>query len=109
MAVTWSKPLMWAFTCRVRYTGRTGPRIAQKRPGKQEPEAIARRLLQIAVYDKSCRIGGAVTLDDLADTSEVGDWKMPDFKAACAYAASQGWLVVHDDGLTLTVAGLAAA
>ena len=34
---------------------------------------------------------------------------MPDFKAACAYAASQGWLIVDDDVLTLTVAGLAAA
>ena len=47
-------------------------------------------------------------LDDLAETSEVGDWKMPDFKAACAYAASQGWLIVEDDVLTLTTAGLAA-
>jgi hypothetical protein len=34
---------------------------------------------------------------------------MPDFKAACAYAASQGWLIVRDDTLTLTTAGLAAA
>ena len=34
---------------------------------------------------------------------------MPDFKAACAYAASQGWLIVQDDALTLTTAGLAAA
>ena len=48
-------------------------------------------------------------LDDLAETSEVGDWKMPDFKAACSYAASQGWLIVRDDMLTLTTAGLAAA
>ena len=39
----------------------------------------------------------------------IGDWKMPDFKAACAYAASQGWLIVQDDALTLTTAGLAAA
>jgi hypothetical protein len=43
------------------------------------------------------------------DTSEVGDWKMPDFRMACAYAASQGWLIVQDDTLTLTTAGLAAA
>ena len=50
-----------------------------------------------------------LTLDDLAETSEIGDWKMPDFKAACAYAASQGWLIVEDDTLTLTTAGLAAA
>jgi hypothetical protein len=49
------------------------------------------------------------TLDDLAETSEVGDWKMPDFRMACSYAASQGWLIVEDDVLTLTTAGLAAA
>jgi hypothetical protein len=53
--------------------------------------------------------GRTLTLDDLVDTSEVGDWKMPDFRAACAYAVSQGWLIVEDDGLTLTTAGLAAA
>jgi hypothetical protein len=84
-------------------------RIARKRPGKQEPEAIARRLLQIAVYDKSCRVGVKLTLDDLAETSEVGAWMMPDLKTACDYAASQGWLIVEDDALTLTTAGLAAA
>jgi mannose-6-phosphate isomerase-like protein (cupin superfamily) len=27
---------------------------------------------------------------------------MSDFKAACAYAVSRGWLIVQDDGLTLT-------
>jgi hypothetical protein len=47
-------------------------------------------------------------LDDLAETS-IGDWKMPDFKAACSYAASQGWPIVQGDVLTLTTAGLAAA
>jgi hypothetical protein len=89
-----------------RITGR--PQIARKRPGKQEPEAIARRLLAIAVYDKSCRVGATLTLDDLAETA-IGDWKMPDFRAASSYAASQGWLIVEDDVLTLTTAGLAAA
>ena len=85
------------------------PRIARKRPGKQTAEeTLCRRLLEIVVYDKCCRIGGTLTMDDLAET-EVGDWKMPDFKAACAYAASQGWLIVEDDVLTLTTAGLAAA
>jgi hypothetical protein len=84
------------------------PRIARQRPGKQEPEAIARRLLAIVVYDKRCRIGGSLTLDDLIET-EIGDWKMPNFKLACAYAASQGWLIVKDEVLTLTAAGLAAA
>jgi hypothetical protein len=58
-------------------------------------EAIGRRLLRIVVYDKRCRIGATVTVDDLAETSEIGNWKMPDFKAACAYAASQGWLIVQ--------------
>jgi hypothetical protein len=50
-----------------------------------------------------------VTLDDLADTSEIGDWQMPEFRTACACAASQGWLIVEDDVLTLTTAGVAAA
>jgi hypothetical protein len=68
-------------------------------------ETTGRRLLEILVYDKSCRIGGTLTLDDLAET-EIGDWKMPAFRTACAYAASQGWL---DDVLTLTTAGLAGA
>jgi hypothetical protein len=69
---------------------------------------MGRRLLRIVVYDKCCRIGDSLTLDDLAETSEIGDWKMPDFKAACAYAVSQGWLIVADDVLTLTTAGLGA-
>jgi hypothetical protein len=60
------------------------------------------------VYGKQCRIGGTLTLDDLKET-KVGDWKMPAFKAACAYAASQGWLIVEDDALTLTAARLGAA
>ena len=80
------------------------PRIARRRPGKQAPEALGRRLLEIVVYDKDRRIGGTLTLDDLAET--VGDWKMPEFKLACSYAASQGWLIVQDDVLTLTTAGL---
>ena len=33
---------------------------------------------------------------------------MPDFKAACAYAVSQCWLIVEDDVLTLTTAGAGA-
>jgi hypothetical protein len=70
---------------------------------------LGRRLLNIVVYDRCCRSGDKLTLDDLAETSEVGDWKMPDFRMACAYAASQGWLIVSDDTLTLTTAGLAAA
>jgi hypothetical protein len=85
------------------------PRIARNRPRKQTLEVLGRRLLEIVVYGKCCRIGGTLTLDDLAETSEIGDWKMPDFRMACAYAASQGWLIVKDDALTLTTAGLASA
>ena len=84
-------------------------RISKKRPGTQTAEAIGRRLLDVIVYGMSCRIGDKVILDDLAETSEVGDWKMPDFKRACAYAASQGWLVTDGDTMILTTAGSAAA
>jgi hypothetical protein len=41
--------------------------------------------------------------------TEIGDWKMPEFKRCCDYAASQGWLTIEGDRLTLTVAGIAAA
>ena len=83
-------------------------RIARKHPSKQTPETLGRRLLEIVVYDRCCRIGGTQSLDDLSET-EIGDWTMPNFRAACAYAASQGWLVVQDDVLRLTIAGLRAA
>jgi hypothetical protein len=33
---------------------------------------------------------------------------MPNFRMACSYAASPGWLIVEDDMLTLTTAGLRA-
>jgi hypothetical protein len=84
------------------------PRVARKRQIKRTPQTIGRRLLEIVVYGKLCRIGGTLTLDDLAETP-IGDWKMPDFKMACSYAASQGWLIVEDNALTLTAAGLTAA
>ena len=83
------------------------PRTARKHPSKQTAEAIGRRLLEIIVYEKSYRIGGKLSVNDIAEI-EIGDWKMPDFKAACAYAASQGWLMVEDDVLTLTTAGMRA-
>ena len=54
-------------------------------------------------------MGAKLNLNDLVETTEVGDWKMPDFKLARTYAVSQGWLVVAGDMLTLTTAGLAAA
>ena len=90
-----------------RNTGRL--RTARKRPSKQTSETIGRRLLEIVVYRKSCRVGGTLTLDELAETSEVGDWMMPEFRAACSYAVIQGWLIVQHDRVTLTTAGLAAA
>ncbi len=93
----------------IQYQGVRHAGIVRKRPREQTAETIARRLLDIIVYSKSCRIGAKLSLDELADSSEVGDWKMPDFRLACRYAASQGWLVVNDDSLTLTTAGLAAA
>ena len=83
-------------------------RSASTRPAKQTPETLGHRLLEIVVYDKCCRIGGSLRLDDLAD-SEIGDWTMPNYRRACRYAASQGWLVVGHDTLTLTIAGLRAA
>jgi hypothetical protein len=91
------------------YIGQHGvqrPEITRKRPSKLTAETIGRRLLEIVVYERCCRIGEKLTLDDLVETSEVGDWKMPDFKAGRAYAVSQGWLIVQDDA-TLTTAGLA--
>jgi hypothetical protein len=83
------------------------PRVAGKRI-KRTPQAMGRRLLEVVVYDKGCRIGATLALRDLTETA-IGGWKMPDFRAACAYAASQGWLIVEDEKLTLTAAGLAAA
>jgi len=85
------------------------PGGGRKGPSTPTPQALGRRLLDVLVYAKRCRIGSTLTIDDLVETSEIGDWKMPDFRMACAYAASQGWLVVQDDVLTLTTAGLAAA
>ncbi len=83
-------------------------RIGGKQPRKQTADEFGRRLLEIIVYGQNCRIGGHVSLNDL-EATEIGDWTMPDFRAACAYSASQGWLIVRDDGVTLTTAGLAAA
>jgi hypothetical protein len=83
-------------------------RVSKEPLRKQTPAAIGRKLLDVVVHGKSCRIGGKLLLDDLVETTEIGDWKMPD-RAACTYAVSQGWLIVEDDGLTLTTAGLAAA
>ena len=83
-------------------------RTGRKQSPKQTASEVGHRLLEIIVYGQNCRAGGHVSLDDL-DTNDVGDWKMSDYKTACIYAASQGWLTLEDDTLTLTTAGLAAA
>jgi hypothetical protein len=118
-AATFPKPSYWSVVVAPATSGVMGEHVAQqnierhranrKRLSKQTAAAIGRKLLEIIVYRKSCRIGDKLTVDDLVEASEVGDWKMPDFKMACTYAASQGWLIVEDDTLTLTTAGLAAA
>ena len=50
-----------------------------------------------------------LTLDNLAETSEVGGRKMPDFEAVSAYAVSQGWLVAEGNTLMLRTPRLAAS
>ena len=88
--------------------GLRGARTALKRQSKLTTATTGRRLLEIVVYQ---------ALPDRRDgdprrsggDAEIGDWMMPQFKTACAYAASQGWLIVQDDVLTLTTAGLRAA
>jgi hypothetical protein len=64
--------------------------------------------LDVIVYDKGCRIGDKLTLDDLIETTDIGDWKKSVFETARTYAASQGWLVIEGDTLMLTTAGSAA-
>jgi hypothetical protein len=93
------------------HSGQPGSNIrsaGRKPPRRPTAEALGRRLLEVMVYRQNCRVGGQVGLDEL-ETSEIGDWSMPDYKAACGYAASQGWLIARNDSLTLTTAGLAAA
>jgi hypothetical protein len=84
-------------------------RIGAKGPRKQAAEVIGRRLLEVLVYVKHCRVGVKLDIGDLAETTEIGDWKMPDFKMACTYAAAQNWLILGPNTLTLAPAGLAAA
>jgi hypothetical protein len=72
-------------------------------------EPIARKLLGAIVYDKGCRVGDKLTLDDLIETTDIGDWKMSVFETARTYAAAQGWLVIEGESMGLTTAGSAAA
>ena len=64
---------------------------------------MARRLMEIIIYQRACRVGETLSLDGLAET-EIGDWTMPQFRTAREYAVCQGWLVAQDDVLRLTVA-----
>jgi hypothetical protein len=50
------------------------------------PQALARRLL----HELRCRAGDRVPTDEVANRTEIGDWKMPEFKTCCAYAVSLG-------------------
>ena len=80
---------------------------ARTKPGTEEP--IARKLLDVFVYDKGCRVGDKLTLVDLIETTDVGDWNMAVFETARSYAAAQGWFVIEGDDMRLTTAGAAAA
>ena len=50
--------------------------MARERLRRPAAEVIGRRLLEIIVYAKHCRVAGKLTLDDL-EVTEIGDWKMP--------------------------------
>jgi hypothetical protein len=84
-------------------------RIAKDRTDARTAEPIARKLLDVIVYHKGCRVGDKLTLDDLIETSDIGDWKMSVFETARTYAVAQGWLVIEGDSMRLTTAGSAAA
>ena len=83
--------------------------MKKQRNQPHTPEAVARELLNVIVYDKCCRSGDAVETEALIEISEIGDWKVSRFETARSYAASQGWLVIEGNNLRLTTAGLAAA
>jgi hypothetical protein len=85
-----------------------GHQTTRKQPRPQTTKDFGRRLLDFVVYEKGYRIGGTPTLDDL-EATDIGDWKMSAYKAACGYAVSQGWIVIENDTLRLTTAGLVAA
>jgi hypothetical protein len=84
-------------------------RIAKTRTEAHTAEPMARKLLAAIVYAKGCRVGDKLILDDLIETTDIGDWKMSVFETARAYAAAQGWLVIEGDSMRLTTAGSAAA
>jgi hypothetical protein len=92
----------------VKLRNKQKPQTSRKLPRKHPAENIGRKLLDIIVYNRNSQAGDSLTVDDLVEASEIGNWKMPDFRMAYTYAASQGWLIVENDTLTLTTAGLRA-
>ena len=84
-------------------------RAVKARTELRPAEQVARKLLDVIVYDKGCRIGDKLTVDDLIQTTGIGDWKMSAFETARIYAVAQGWLVMEGDSMKLTTAGSAAA
>jgi hypothetical protein len=84
-------------------------RTGKTRTEARTAEPIARKLLDAIVYDKGCRVGDQLTLDDLIETTDIGDWKMSVFETARTYAVAQGWLVIEGNSMRLTTAGSAAA
>ena len=55
---------------------------------------MARKLLDAMVYEKCCRSGDKLNLDDLVETSDIGDWKMSDFETARPMQLRRvGWLL----------------
>lgn len=79
-------------------------------PGQPRmPEVVARELLNVIVYDKFCRGGDTVGLDELIMIYGKNGRELSRFVMARTYAAAQGWLVTEGNKLRLTTAGLAAA
>ena len=47
---------------------------SRKQPRKPTAVELGRRLLAVIVYDRNCRIGGQVSLDDLEATEALSRW-----------------------------------
>ena len=80
----------------VEHRGIQRRRIARKRPRNQTPETIGRQLLRIVVYDKRCRIGGTLTLDDLAEDART-------FPSASRYMVDFGQRPLPRSGCSASV------
>ena len=77
-AATFPKPSYWSVAVAPATSGVMGEHVAQqnierdrsnrKRPSKQTAAAIGRKLLEIIVYRKTCRIGDKLSVDDLVES-----------------------------------------